>query len=587
MKLPQWLLQRITGGDGGEDEIVEFKLAAGGLPREIWPTISGFANGVGGWLVLGVKENRDGSTCVEGVTSPQKLVDTLWTQLRNREKISSSACTQDDVFWEEIAGKPVVFVRVPEATRSRKPVFINKHPYQGTFLRLGSTDQLCSLEEVNRMIREAGTEREDGSILPGTGLGDLDIASLKDYRQMFQTRRPADAVNSKDDMEFLQWLGAYTVDRRQGQEGLTMAGLLMFGTSDRILRHRPRHLIDFKAIDRTGDRWRDRLDWDGNLFRAFFLIYERLTKDLPVPFQLKDGMRTDHSPAHVALREALVNLLVHADYGEPDASVILREPDGYRFRNPGSSRVPEFELYRGHRSQPRNPKLIRMFRLVGLAEEAGSGIQNILKAWRELGYRKPDIDAGGERYEFNLDLLLCDLIGEADTEWLQQLGSEFDEAERMALVLARNEAAVDWAKLQQVADLHPADAKRVLSVLRSRGFLELQGAGVGARYVLTRLALLPGATGDKAEVGAELWQQLEAMARPFASKRRAVSRERDQLIVQLCAITPLALDELSKLLNRKKESVREAVQELVRADRLTYLYPDQITHAGQKYMVRK
>jgi ATP-dependent DNA helicase RecG len=89
-----------------------------------------------------------------------------------------------------------------------------------------------------------------------------------------------------------------------------------------------------------------------------------------------------------------VNLLVHADYAETDASLIVRSPDGYFFRNPGSSRVSEFDLLAGDRSDPRNPELVRMFRYIGLAEEAGSGMPKIIRAWRELGFVLPDIDVG-------------------------------------------------------------------------------------------------------------------------------------------------------------------------------------------------
>ena len=68
----------------------------------------------------------------------------------------------------------------------------------------------------------------------------------------------------------------------------------------------------------------------------------------------------DETPAHVALREALANLLVHADYAEPQASLVTRSANGYFFRNPGSSRVPESDLLTGDRSDPRNPLLRRM-----------------------------------------------------------------------------------------------------------------------------------------------------------------------------------------------------------------------------------
>src|SRR5207237_899293 len=150
--------------------------------------------------------------------------------------------------------------------------------------------------------------------------------------------------------------------------------------------------------------------WEGNLLDAFDTIYPRLTSGLATVFQLHGATRIDESSIHIVLREALVNLLVHADYAVPEASLIVRTPSGFLFRNPGSSRVSEHDLFYGDRSDPRNPELVRMFRLIGLAEEAGTGVPKIIRAWRELGLEMPVIDVGTERYEFTLQLRQAHLL---------------------------------------------------------------------------------------------------------------------------------------------------------------------------------
>lgn len=165
----------------------------------------------------------------------------------------------------------------------------------------------------------------------------------------------------------------------------------------------------------------------------------------------------------VAVREALVNLLVHADYAETQASLVTRAPEGYLFRNPGSSRVPEEDLLSGDRSDPRNPTLVAMFRHVGLADEGGTGIPKILQAWQRLNLRPPAIDSGTERYEFTLRLRYAHLLSDEDRDWLQALGGRWAEAEQLALLLARDEGEVDNLRLRRRSGIRRSRARSVRS----------------------------------------------------------------------------------------------------------------------------
>jgi len=65
-----------------------------------------------------------------------------------------------------------------------------------------------------------------------------------------------------------------------------------------------------------------------------------LLADLKVPFVLKGGFRQGDTPLHQALREALVNTLVHANYSDRASVRITKRPSGFEFRNPGLMRVP-------------------------------------------------------------------------------------------------------------------------------------------------------------------------------------------------------------------------------------------------------
>jgi predicted HTH transcriptional regulator len=207
----------------------------------------------------------------------------------------------------------------------------------------------------------------------------------------------------------------------------------MFGTDAAIRDWRVRHLIDARLLPAGAEvsepDWADRIVWEGHLFGAYRRLEPWLTRDLPVPFRLEQGRRVEDSPRHTALREALINLLVHADYAERGASLVLRWDGGVRFRNPGNSRIPQPGFHGENHSDPRNPILVRMFRRIGLAEEAGSGIPRIYRAWRELGYEPPEIEPQAERHEFRITLPYEHLLSAEDRAWLEEFDAELTEVE--------------------------------------------------------------------------------------------------------------------------------------------------------------
>lgn len=484
------LTERLKGWESLE---IEFKRGKGGLPNSLWPTISAFANTNGGWIILGVRDDG-GEAELEGLKKPQRRLQELHNLLRNPQKVSFPTCGADDLEVVRVDNKDVLVVRVPAASRKNRPVYIAGNPYQGTYLRRNEGDYLCTKREVDRMMREASDVATDSTVLSGYSIEDLDSESISRYRQRHQNADPGSPWNGYDDVRFLKALKAIGLDRESGKEGITVAGLLLFGTPGAIGDWRPRHLIDFRILPSDGgihERWTDRVTWDGNLIGAFEEIYPRLVHNLPKPFVVRDGVRVEDSPAHVAMREALVNLLVHADYSESDASLVFRDDHGCLFQNPGNSRVPAADLLSGDRSDPRNPKLVSAFRFIGLADEAGTGIPKIFRAWHELGLKAPKIDIGTERYQFAIRLRYIHFLSDEDREWLMGLGDgeDWNESEQIALVHAKENETINNRALCTLTGEHSTDATKTLTGLRDRGYLVRRRGGRWTYYELSRSSL--------------------------------------------------------------------------------------------------
>ncbi len=131
--------------------------------------------------------------------------------------------------------------------------------------------------------------------------------------------------------------------------------------------------------------------WEPNLFQFFSRVYPKIRQALPVPFKMEGVVRIDYTPAHKALREAIVNCLVHASYGLIHNIVIERYPDRLVFCNPGTMLIPVEKFFAGGTSICRNSYLQKMFGFIGYVERAGSGADTILQGWKENNWPKPQI----------------------------------------------------------------------------------------------------------------------------------------------------------------------------------------------------
>ena len=184
----------------------------------------------------------------------------------------------------------------------------------------------------------------------------------------------------------------------------------MFGNDYDIVRHYPEYFLDYREVVDTSTRWVDRIestsgDWSGNLFDFYFRVYNKLARDIKVPFKLEGITRADDTPVHKAIREALANCLINADYYGRCGVVILKELNKISLRNPGYIRTGKKQMRLGGKSDPRNKALMKMFNLLEIGERAGSGVPNIFNVWADEGWPEPVITE-----EFDPDMTTLSLV---------------------------------------------------------------------------------------------------------------------------------------------------------------------------------
>ena len=102
-------------------------------------------------------------------------------------------------------------------------------------------------------------------------------------------------------------------------------------------------------------------------------------------------MRVDETPVHGALREALANALIHADYYGRCGIVIDKGFREIQIANPGLFRIRIDEAISGGISDARNSRIFNMFSLINVGERSGSGLCDLFNVWSENGYTRPKI----------------------------------------------------------------------------------------------------------------------------------------------------------------------------------------------------
>ncbi len=621
---------------------MECKLAAGrdgkgALPEDFWPTYSSFGNTEGGIVLLGVRERHD-QFSIEGVVNVAKVRKELFDALNNRQKVSVNLLTDADVREVELEGRTVIVVEIPRANRKQRPVYLTTNPFGGhTFRRLNDGDRPLPDDEVKRMLAEQVEDSRDNRILRGYDVGDLDTGTFRAYRQIFANRDPGHPWNAAEDREFLRQIGGWRMDRETGESGLTVAGLLMFGKFPAIHEELPNYMLDYQERPeaKTEKRWIDRITldgkWSGNLYDFYRRVYLKLTADLKVPFQLDKGERKDETPVHEALREALANVLVHADYSDRASVLVVKRPDMFGFRNPGLMRIPVEVALQGGEPDCRNRTLHKMFRLVGVGEQAGTGIPKILHGWQTQHWNPPKLhDAAVPYNQTLLELRMIDLFPEEVMAGLKgRFGTLFDRlnhVERVALALAASEGTVNHARLRAVTTEHPVDLSKTLQHLTQAGMLESTG-GRGAVYHLPGEAIptpddvfgpparisppsspnlggsSPNSGGardrdgcliseqltlpvvdDLRVLSGELRSRLEVLASVPRAKGRVDRQVLIQVVLDLCEERFITLRCLAELVKRKPETLRDQyLTKLVRERKLSLAFPKTPTHERQAY----
>ncbi|MCK4329933.1 putative DNA binding domain-containing protein [candidate division WOR-3 bacterium] len=383
----------------GETDKIEFKDARGGLPQDIWETISAFANTNTGLIILGVKQ--EGKNFIpKGIEQSQQLMDDLTSTIG--PKFNFCPVIKPEIIREE--NKDFIVVEVEEALKYQKPIYIkDAGPFKGGYKRVGATDIRLTDADLKRFFQER-MGSPDAQAVKETSMMDTDESAFKAFRNLRGLDRPDAPELSLSNEGILEAYNLLSPDKKT----LTVAGPLLFGKEILIKRFFPAWRLDIIRI--KGTEWgKDKdlflsQDLRGNLLAMRIQTLDIINRFFLIPFELGKGLaRTEENPFNRALREAISNLLMHQNYFHPTPAQVRIYNDRIEFYNPGYS-LKDPDSFDVPGSELRNPLIASMFYDIGWAETKGTGFTTVIMDIVKSGYPVPKWESSEKNDTFTLVL---------------------------------------------------------------------------------------------------------------------------------------------------------------------------------------
>jgi ATP-dependent DNA helicase RecG len=233
----------------------------------------------------------------------------------------------------------------------------------------------------------------------------------------------------------------YLKDQSTGIQGITLAGILIFGSELMIQTALPHYRTDSILRRDNLDRYDDRDDIRVNLLRSYERLMLFVSKHLNDKFYLEGTQRI--SIRDKIFREAITNLLIHREFSNPFPAKMVIEKDRVYIENgnkPHGSGIIDPEDFSPF---PKNPKIAKFFKEIGWVDELGSGVRNMFK------YNKIYSGADPEFIEGDVFKTIIPLVEQAN----KQIGDNFSSDDRINKLLEYCKVPRSRQEMQDYLDI--------------------------------------------------------------------------------------------------------------------------------------
>ena len=562
---------RVAGTDLAD---IEVKDARGGFPGSVLKSVSAFANGSGGLIVLGLAEpdfsptGADAGTLASALAS--KCADNLEPPIRPEIEICS------------VDGQPVVVALVDELDASQKPCSVKeKGRPSHAYLRTHDGNRRLTVYEHHALMAAKGQPIDDEAVVERTRIKDLDDEALQSLlRRVRETKGPV--FRDAADTEILQMLGVLSSTDTDGD--VTLAGLLALGRYPQ--QYVPRVNLAFAAYPtdtgepmEDGTRLLDNQSIDGSIPAMLSLALDALRRNMRRRAVIQGLGREDHWDYPVeAIREVVVNALMHRDYhpsarGQPVLMALY--PDRLEVTSPGGlyGAIDPQQLMNEPVTAARNARLAKLLQDVPVqgtdrtvCENVGSGLIAVATRLRNAGLAPPEIDYSLS--VFKVVFRNHALLDEDALVWLRRIGSDgLGDRQQLGLAFARRNGRIDNRSYRALTGCSAHEATQDLTDLGRRELLRKSNDRRWAVwYLVDRLPDSPQADANRLPLvfndAGDIEQPKNELSQHNLASTKLPLSSRLKLVLEILSDGPMPSSEIAEHLQVSRVAVHNWLRKL-------------------------
>ena len=438
----------------GESQTVEFKSS---FTDEVIVSLVAFANTKGGTVYVGVSDKKE----IKGVITGKETITEWLNEIKNK----TTPAIIPDVDTIRISDKTVIALFVPEYPV--KPVSIKGRYYR----RVANSNQLLTASEVANMHLQTKNSSWDYYTMFGKTRQDIDLNKVQKVMDIIQKRNSNFDITSPE-----EFLVKYELITTGGD--VSNGCYLMFCKDSNLFTNIQLGLFASEIVIK------DDVTLQGDIISqvedVMQFIRKHINKELIITDTQTENIQRWQYPLE-ALRELVLNMIVHRDYRSASDSIVKIFPDYIQFFNPGTlpdSITLEQLENNEYISTPRNRQIARMFKEMGQIEKYGTGIRRVCTKFANYGLPLPEfslISGGFSVKVYGLASVLNDVPKDVPRKDLKEDLKELSENQLTILEIIKEMPTITQRQLSKKVGINEKNIRNNMTILKDKGILTREG----------------------------------------------------------------------------------------------------------------